>query len=438
MAPKNRVIIDTDPGVDDVIALLLAMSASPEELEVLLISVTYGNVELHNCLRNVMALFHVLEKEEAWRKSTGKAEFGALNAYKPVVAMGAEHPLEDDTLMADHFHGIDGLHGVHDEHPHLTPAQEWRALFKEANPSSQSTELPSYAKYFTPSKTVAHKEILRILREEPDNTVSIVVLGPMTNVALAASEDPETFLRAKELVVMGGAVHVPGNITPYGEFNTYADAVAAARVFALTSPTPASTMPPIPLDMSTLAPYPTRLSRRLKLTLFPLDITTPHELRRNAFTKEIEKHRTAGSPLAQWAGTFILRTFDKIDSIVGDGSEAGLSLHDPLCMWYMLKRDDPAWKATPKPEDIRIETSGQWTRGMHVVDRRQIAREEELEDPSITTNPEDPVDAVTFDKNLPGDHFGWLSAKKGNRITRMVESPGTELFPQDLMTRIFG
>ncbi|KAB5551363.1 inosine-uridine preferring nucleoside hydrolase [Coniochaeta sp. 2T2.1] len=438
MAPKNRIIIDTDPGVDDVIALLLAMSASPEELEVLLISVTYGNVELHNCLRNVMALFHVLEKEEAWRKSTGKAEFGALNAYKPIVAMGAEHPLEDDALMADHFHGIDGLHGVHDEHPHLTPAQEWRALFKEANSASQSTELPSYAKYFTPSKTVAHKEILRILRKEPDNTVSIVVLGPMTNVALAACEDPETFLRAKELVVMGGAVHVPGNITPHGEFNTYADAVAAARVFALTSPTPASTMPPIPVDMSTLAPYPARLSRRLRLTLFPLDITTPHELRRNAFTKEIEKHRAAGSPLAQWAGTFILRTFDKIDSILGDGSEAGLSLHDPLCIWYMLKRDDPAWKATPRPEDIRIETSGQWTRGMHVVDRRQIAREEELEDPSITTNPEDPVDAVTFDKNLPGDHFGWLSAKKGNRINRMVESPGTELFPQDLMTRIFG
>ncbi|KAH8905125.1 nucleoside hydrolase [Coniochaeta sp. PMI_546] len=439
MAPKNRIIIDTDPGVDDVIAMLLALSASPEELEVLLISVTYGNVELHNCLRNVVALFHVLEKEMEWRKSAGKATYGALEAYKPIVAVGAEHPLEDEILMADHFHGIDGLHGVHEEHPHLTPADTWRSLFLDSTSGpTQSAEPPSYSSYFTPSKTVAHKEILRILKEEPEDSVTIVVLGPMTNVALAASEDPETFLRVKELVVMGGAVHTSGNITPCAEFNTYADAVAAARVFALTSPTPASTMPPVPSSMSTLPPYPAKLSRRLKLTLFPLDITTPHELRRNAFTKEIEKHKAAGSPLAQWTGTFILRTFDKIDSIVGDGSEAGLSLHDPLCLWYMLKRDDPAWKAVSRPEDIRIETSGQWTRGMHVIDRRAIAREDEIEDPAIKINPDDPLDAVTFDNNRPGDHFGWLSAKRGNRVNRMLESPGTELFPQDLMKRIFG
>lgn len=90
--------------------MLLALSASAEELEVLLISVTYGNVELHNCLRNVVALFHVLEKEMEWRKSTGKAAFGALNAYKPIVAVGAEHPLEDEILMADHFRKPSKLH----------------------------------------------------------------------------------------------------------------------------------------------------------------------------------------------------------------------------------------------------------------------------------------------------------------------------------------
>jgi len=60
---------------------------------------------VHSCLRNVVALFHVLEKEIAWRKSTGKSEasYGALKSFKPIVAAGAEHPLEEELLMADHF-----------------------------------------------------------------------------------------------------------------------------------------------------------------------------------------------------------------------------------------------------------------------------------------------------------------------------------------------
>lgn len=57
-----------------------------------------------SCLRNVVALFHVLEKEMAWRESTGNGRvYGALRAFKPIVAVGAEHALEDEILMADHF-----------------------------------------------------------------------------------------------------------------------------------------------------------------------------------------------------------------------------------------------------------------------------------------------------------------------------------------------
>lgn len=69
-----------------------------------------------------MALFHVLEKEEAWRKSVGKASYGALNAFKPLIAIGAEHPLEEEELAADHFHGADGLHNVHDTVSHCSAA----------------------------------------------------------------------------------------------------------------------------------------------------------------------------------------------------------------------------------------------------------------------------------------------------------------------------
>lgn len=69
-----------------------------------------------------MALFHVLEKENAWRKSSGKAEgFEALKTSKPIVAVGADHPLQDESLQADYFHGADGLHGVHEAVSRRTP-----------------------------------------------------------------------------------------------------------------------------------------------------------------------------------------------------------------------------------------------------------------------------------------------------------------------------
>lgn len=439
MAPKNRIIIDTDPGVDDVLALLLALSASPEELEVAMISVSYGNVPLQNCLRNVVALFHVLEKEMEWRKSTGKSQaYGALNAFKPIVAIGAEHALEDEMLMADHFHGADGLHGVHEAHPNLSPSDTWRSLFTDASGSTEQTDPSSYSKFFTPSKTPSHQKMLQLLKENPEDTITIVAIGPLTNVALAAAEDPETFLRIKELVVMGGAVGVEGNITPCAEFNTYADAVAAARVFALTSPNPASTMPPPIHGQSVLPAYPDKLSRQLKLTLFPLDITTPHEVTRKFFDFKIQPLKEAGSPLALWTDTFMTGTFNKIDSLVGEGVEAGLSLHDPLTIWYMISRDSPAWKPVERLEDIRIETCGQWTRGMHVVDHRIRAKPGE-KSTTVETSPEDPMDAVsvTID-DVPGDTMGWLSTRKGNRIRRMVESPGIGLFPEELIRRLFG
>jgi inosine-uridine nucleoside N-ribohydrolase len=74
--------------------MLLALSASPEELEVRLISVTYGNIDLQNCLRNVISLFHHIREEIMWRNSNGHdAGFETIRRTKPVVAIGAAHPL---------------------------------------------------------------------------------------------------------------------------------------------------------------------------------------------------------------------------------------------------------------------------------------------------------------------------------------------------------
>lgn len=220
MAPKHRIIIDTDPGVDDVLAILLALSSAPEDLEVELISVTYGNVDVENCLRNVVSLFHHVQKEMEWRKSRGRTEgFEMLKRKKPLVAVGASKPLADQLMMADFFHGIDGLGGIYSTHPHLTPRDTWKDLFAKTVRSTDQDEASLareisgiHQTLFTPSRRPAHEEILRILRENEPDTITLVAIGPLTNLATAAAADPETFLRAKEVAVMGGAITEPGNV----------------------------------------------------------------------------------------------------------------------------------------------------------------------------------------------------------------------------------
>jgi inosine-uridine nucleoside N-ribohydrolase len=102
------------------------------------------------------------------------------------------------------------------QHPHLTPDESWKTLFK-THPSGETVNPQDSApptSSFVASRLVAHKEILRVLRENDLDTITIVAVGPLTNLALAAAEDLETFLRVKEVVVMSGAVEVEGNVSP--------------------------------------------------------------------------------------------------------------------------------------------------------------------------------------------------------------------------------
>lgn len=356
----------------------------------------------------------------------------------------------------------------------MTPAETWKELFQKAENSNDpearavAVEMQNTDSPFIPSRVPASKEILRLLRENEPDTITIVAIGPLTNLALAASIDPETFLRAKEVVVMGGSINEGGNvgqatptrpatsirepqfrlikqppgpiramlnlrnqITPVAEFNTFADAVAAARVYALSSPNPRSTMPPTapaPPGVQSdhppppfLQPYPPHLSRQLKVTLFPLDITHKHCLTRGEFRKTLEPLHAQKSPLAEWVSAFMTSTFDKIESLQNDvsGDDVGLQLHDPLCIWYCMSLDPSQWKLV-EDEDLRVESSGQWTRGMCVVDRRPRKKREDDDE-----------------GERPGDTGNWLSLKNGNRLCRCIGSPGEDLFGGLLLQRIF-
>jgi len=142
-----------------------------------------------------------------------------LDERKPIVAVGATEPLAEHMMVADFFHGIDGLGGIHNSHPHLSPAETWKSLFKPA-PENLSPEdaaelqaVKDEHSLFEPSLKPAHEVMLDLLRDNEPDTITIVAVGPLTNLALAAAEDPETFLRVKEVVVMGGAIDAPGNVS---------------------------------------------------------------------------------------------------------------------------------------------------------------------------------------------------------------------------------
>jgi hypothetical protein len=231
-------------------------------------------------------------------------------------------------------------------------------------------------------------------------------------------------------------------MTPGAEFNTYADSVASARVFALTSQNPRMTMPPILKGHTKeqLPSYPEKLSKQLKIKLFPLgtlqsrfsyplslthhpDITEHHVLPASLFKSHIASPPIAGSPLAEWSSLFLNSTFQKNLALnpQQDPANMGLQLHDPLTIWYALCPDDEKW--TFKTEDLRVETSGQWTRGCIVGDRRGRPVAEGVGE---------------LDAEVVGDAGGWRDTRRGNRVSWCTQSPGRDLFAKVLLERVFG
>ncbi|RDW85345.1 hypothetical protein BP5796_03670 [Coleophoma crateriformis] len=223
---QKKIIIDTDPGVDDVLALLFTLS-HPAELDVQLVSLSFGNVSLKDCFRNAATVFNALN-------TLGLPGPHAVPRTSPVnLAIGHDKPLlAADVVDASQFHGADGLGGTHETHPQYT-AQRWLLDFERSSPPT--TAVDDLKKGYTVLPREASEEILHLLRTNEPDTITIVAIGPLSNIAKAALLDPETFSCVKEIVVMGGVVEQDGNATPFSEFNAFADPEAAAVVFATTN-----------------------------------------------------------------------------------------------------------------------------------------------------------------------------------------------------------
>ena len=176
---KRKIIIDTDPGQDDAVAILLAL-ASPEELDVLGITAVAGNVPLPLTSKNARSVCELS---------------GRTNV--PVFA-GCETPLHRILVTAEHVHGKTGLDGP---------------VLLDPNYPLQDKHGVDF--------------IIDALRAEPEKTVTLCPLGPLTNVALALQEAPDITAHIQEIVLMGGAYFEVGNITPAAEFNIYVDPEAA-------------------------------------------------------------------------------------------------------------------------------------------------------------------------------------------------------------------
>ena len=181
MSPR-KIIIDTDPGQDDAVAILLAL-ASPDELEVLGITAVAGNVPLPLTARNARIVCELAGRTDV-----------------PVYA-GCDAPLSRPLVTAEHVHGKTGLDGPVLPDPTMPLAEGHAVDF-----------------------------IIDTLRREPAGSVTLCPLGPLTNIATAFQRAPDIVDRVQQIVLMGGAYFEVGNITPAAEFNIYVDPEAAEIV----------------------------------------------------------------------------------------------------------------------------------------------------------------------------------------------------------------
>jgi len=277
---KKSVLIDCDPGIDDALALFLAL-ASPE-LSVEAVTVVAGNVPVSQGVDNVLRLLELAGRPEI------------------PVARGAASPLVRRLITGETIHGDNGLGGV---------------------------RLPAPSRGPDPRHAV--DLMIELARARP-GSLTLVAIGPLTNVALALAKAPELAGLIAEIILMGGALS-GGNITPAAEYNIYADAEAARRVFGSGVP----------------------------ITMLELGATSQVALTR----EHLARWKAASSAVAQAAAAMA----DHYLRVYEARGLAGGHLHDPLAVGLAI---DKGFATASRRLHIDIETRGEFTDGATVADLR--------------------------------------------------------------------
>ena len=303
----RRIIIDTDPGIDDALAIFLALR-SPE-LKVEAITPVAGNVPLDMTLPNALRLLEIAKRRDI------------------PVAAGASHPLVRRLATAGHVHGVNGLAGVEFPEPRIKPVHD-----------------------------TAPELIRRIVRESP-HEITIVAVGPLTNVALALRSDPELASMIPAIAIMGGSLS-GGNMTPAAEFNLYVDPEAARIVFDANIP----------------------------LTMVGLDVTRKCKVSE----QHIQQLEAAKNPVSQAAGKIMRATYEHLRQ---GGEVTDIELHDALTVASLIDHD----VITRKGYYVEVETEGEWTAGQTVGydGHGPIRKSPQME----TSAPEPPPAEVPFKPN---------------------------------------
>ncbi len=277
----RKIIIDCDPGQDDAVALFLAM-ASPEDLDILGITAVAGNVPLDLTHRNVRMMCDIAGK-------TGL----------PVYA-GCSQPMLRESVTAEHIHGRTGIDGVDVFEP-KTELQDQHAV----------------------------EFIIETLLAADEDSVTLVPIGPLTNIGTAIRREPSILRNINEIVLMGGAMREGGNRTPSAEFNILVDPDAADIVFNCGRP----------------------------IVVMGLDVS--HQVL--STRDRVARIKALGNLVAD-ATAGMLSFFDRHDT-KKYGSE-GAPLHDPCTIAYLLKPD----LFESKKVNIAIETESELTIGHTAVD----------------------------------------------------------------------